>query len=169
MRYVVPAVGALVLIVVVVLLIGWSLPVAHRATREATYRATPAEVFSLITDLKAFPRWRPSVKQVEVLPPADGRPQFREIGKNGSILFQIDSSLPDQRLVTRIADRSLPFGGKWVYELTPRGDSTTLRITEEGEVYNLVFRFVSRFVIGHTATIDEYLRDVGRKFGSAGT
>src|SRR4051794_35016228 len=106
-------VGGLVVIVVVVLLIGWSLPVAHRATREATYRATPAQLFSLITDVKSFPEWRPSVKQVEVLPAVDGRSQFREIGKNGTILFQVDSAQTDQRLVTRIADRSLPFGGKW--------------------------------------------------------
>ena len=159
-------VGGLVVIVVVVLLIGWSLPVAHRVTREATYRATPAQVFSLITDVKAFPQWRPSVTQIEVLPAADGRSQFREIGKNGTILFEIDSAQPDQRLVTRIADRSLPFGGKWTYELTPRGDSTNLRITEDGEVYNPLFRFVSRFVMGHTATIDEYLADVGRRFGT---
>jgi uncharacterized protein YndB with AHSA1/START domain len=162
-------VGGLVFIVVVVLLIGWSLPVAHRVTRDATYRATPAQVFSLITDAKSFPQWRPSVKQVEVLPAVDGHPQFREIGKNGSILFQVDSAQSDQLLVTRIADPSLPFGGKWTYELTRRGDSTNLRITEDGEVYNPLFRFVSRFVIGHTATIDEYLGDVGRRFGQSAT
>jgi len=98
-----------------------------------------------------------------VLPAVSGHAQFREIGKNGSILFEIDSVVPNQRLITRIADRSLPFGGKWTYELTPRGDSTNLRITEDGEVYNPVFRFVSRFVFGHTATIDEYLGDVGRR------
>jgi len=165
MRYVLVAVGALVLIVVVVLLTGLSLPVAHRATREASYRATPAQVFALITDVKSFPDWRPSVKQVEVLPAVDGHGQFREIGKNGSILFRIESAQPDQLLITRIADRSLPFGGKWTYELTPRGDSTNLRITEDGEVYNPLFRFVSRFVMGHTATIDEYLGDVGRRLG----
>ena len=49
--------------------------------------------------------------------------------------------------------------------VTPKGDSTTLRIVEDGEVYNPVFRFVSRFVIGHTATIDRYLRDLGKHFG----
>jgi hypothetical protein len=37
-----------------------------------------------------------------------------------------------------------------------------LRITEDGEVYNPVFRFVSRFVMGHTATMDKYLADVGK-------
>jgi uncharacterized protein YndB with AHSA1/START domain len=168
MRYALIVAGALGFIVLVVLLVGWMLPVGHRATREATYRATPEQVFKLITDVEAFPQWRPSVKEVEVLPAVNGHAQFREIGKNGSILFEIDSLVPNQRLVTRIADRSLPFGGKWTYELTPRGDSTTLRITEDGEVYNPVFRFVSRFVFGHTATIDQYLSDVGRRFTQPG-
>jgi hypothetical protein len=36
-----------------------------------------------------------------------------------------------------------------------------LRITEQGEVYNPVFRFVSRFVIGQNRTIETYLRDLG--------
>jgi uncharacterized protein YndB with AHSA1/START domain len=169
MRYVLMVAGALVLIVLVVLLIGWTLPVSHRATKEATYRATPGQVFKLITDVKSFPQWRPSVKEVEVLPPVDGRSQFREIGKDGKILYQIDSIAPNEYLVTRIADPSLPFGGKWTYQLTPRGDSTTLRITEDGEVYNPIFRFVSRFVFGHTATMDRYLSDVGRRVGQSAT
>jgi uncharacterized protein YndB with AHSA1/START domain len=166
MKYVLIIAGALVLIVLVVVLVGWMLPVGHRATKEATFLATPDEVFALITDVKSFPRWRPSVKEVQMLPPVDGHAQFREIGKDGSILYQVDSMTPYETLVTRIADRSLPFGGKWTYHLTPHGDSTTLRITENGEVYNPIFRFVSRFVIGHTATMERYLSDVGRRFNS---
>ncbi|MFL5567434.1 MAG: SRPBCC family protein [Gemmatimonadaceae bacterium] len=168
MKYVLMAAGGLVLIVLVVLLIGWMLPVTHRASSEATYRATPEQIFKLITDVESFPQWRPSVKKVEALPTANGHGQFREIGKNGSILFEVDSIVQNQRVVTRIADRSLPFGGRWTYEIIPRGDSTSLRITEDGEVYNPLFRFVSRFIFGHTATIDEYLRDVGRRVADAG-
>jgi uncharacterized protein YndB with AHSA1/START domain len=160
MRYVLLTLAAVVALIVVVVLVGWMLPVAHRSTREATFKAAPADLFKLITDVQKAPEWRSSVKEVQVLPSVGGHAQFREIGKNGSILFQVDSIEPDRLLVTRIADRSLPFGGKWTYELVPRGDSTTLRITEDGEVYNPVFRFVSRFIMGHTATIDEYLRDV---------
>ncbi|MFL5530227.1 MAG: SRPBCC domain-containing protein, partial [Gemmatimonadaceae bacterium] len=136
MKYVLMVAGGLVLIVLVVLLIGWMSPVAHRATSEATYRATPEQIFKLITDVESFPQWRPSVKKVEALPTANGHGQFREIGKNGSILFEVDSIVQNQRVVTRIADRSLPFGGRWTYEIIPCGDSTSLRITEDGEVYN---------------------------------
>jgi len=44
------------------------------------------------------------------------------------------------------------------------GNATTLRITENGEVYNVIFRFVSRFVMGHSATIDKYLDAVGTRY-----
>jgi uncharacterized protein YndB with AHSA1/START domain len=167
MKYALIVVAAIAVVVLVVLIAGWMLPVSHRATREATYDATPAQVFGLITDVEAYPRWRPSVKRVEVLPSVNGHSRFREIGSNGAILYEIDTVVPNERLVGRIADRSLPFGGKWTYELLPAGNATTLRITEDGEVYNPIFRFASRFVIGHTATLDQYLNDVGKRLGSA--
>jgi uncharacterized protein YndB with AHSA1/START domain len=163
MRYLLIFGGAVAVVAALVLVAGWILPVAHRATREASYNAPPEDVYKLITNVSAFPEWRPSVKKVEMLPPSNGHARFREIGKNGSILYEIDSLAANRLLVTRIADRSLPFGGKWTYELIPNGVSTTLRITEDGEVYNPIFRFVSRFVFGHSATIDQYLGDAGRR------
>ncbi len=63
------------------------------------------------------------------------------------------------RLMTRIPPGG-PFGGTWSFELTP---STTLTITEHGEVYNVVFRFLSRFVFGHYGTQEQFLRAVGTR------
>jgi len=68
------------------------------------------------------------------------------------------------RLVVRIADPKLPFGGTWTYEITPAPEGSSLRIREDGEVYNPIFRFVSRFVVGYSGTIDAYLKSLGRKF-----
>jgi uncharacterized protein YndB with AHSA1/START domain len=149
-------------IVAVVLMVGWSLPVAHRATRSVALKASAESVFSLISHPGAFPQWRSDVKSVDILSPEAGHEQYREIGSNGAILYCVDSVVPNQRLVTRIVDKSLPFGGTWTYDITRQAESTTLRITEDGEVYNPLFRFVSRFIIGHTASIDRYLSDVQR-------
>ena len=43
------------------------------------------------------------------------------------------------------------------------GSGTRVSITERGEVYNPIFRFLSRFVFGHTGTMETYLRDLARK------
>jgi len=47
--------------------------------------------------------------------------------------------------------------------VTPSGSGTRVRITEHGEVYNPVFRVLSRFVFGHTATLEEFLGNLERK------
>jgi hypothetical protein len=162
MRYVVIALGVVAL--------GLLLPVKHQAIRERTYRATPAQLFALISDVERFPEWRKSVKRVEMLPPVDGQLHYREVGSDGSILFAHVSEIPGRQLVGRIADPTLPFGGGWTFDMIPgsAAGTTTLRITENGEVYNPVFRFVSRFVMGHTATIDRYLGDVATRFPAVG-
>ena len=52
---------------------------------------------------------------------------WREFGKDGTIRYEVERTIPDSTLVMRIADRSLPFGGTWTYTLIPKGDSTTRR------------------------------------------
>jgi uncharacterized protein YndB with AHSA1/START domain len=167
MRIAIIGILVLVALFVIVLAVGWSLPVRHQASRRAVYSAPPDAVYEAITNVSDFPKWRSKVKSVEVEPPVEGKRAFRERGSDGDILYVIDETTPPRRLVTRIADKALPFGGTWTYELTPEGTGTALRITEDGEVYNPLFRFMSRFVFGHSSTIDRYLTDLGKKFGSA--
>lgn len=165
MKYVWAGATVLVVLVIIVVAIGYSLPVKHRGTGEATFKASPEALFSLITNVEAFPTWRSDLKSVEVLPSTDGRKRFREVGGHGTVSYLVEAVEPNRRLVTRIDDKSLPFGGAWTYELVPAaGGSTTLRIVEDGEVYNPVFRFVSRYFMGYDATIKQYLTAVGRKF-----
>ena len=149
-----------------VIAVGWMLPVRHRVSRQATYPASPDMVFAAITKVEDFPSWRSNVKKVDVVIGEPGVRSWRETGSDGAILYVADQITPATRFVTRIADRALPFGGTWTYDLTASGQGTTLRITEDGEVYNLLFRFMSRFVFGHHTTLDTYLRDLGKRFGA---
>jgi uncharacterized protein YndB with AHSA1/START domain len=157
---------AVVLVIVAVLIIGWTLPQQHEVSRSADLPQPADVVWRAITDVGAFPSWRTGVTAIEQLPGAPGHENWRETGKNGRITYEVVESEPPRRLVTKIADRSLPFGGSWTYELSPVDGGTRLTITERGEVYNPVYRFVSRYVMGHTATIDRYLSDLGKKLGS---
>lgn len=161
--------GILVVVALLIVLVGWSLPVRHRVSRQATFAASPDAVYAVIADVEQFPAWRSKVTRVEIVASATGARSFREFGDDGAILYVVDEAVPGRRLVTRIADDSLPFGGTWTFELAPvanAANGTTLRITEDGAVYNPVFRFVSKFIISQHATIDGYLADLGRKFGT---
>src|SRR4051812_47659765 len=111
MRYVWIGAGVLVAIVAVVLIVGYSLPVKHRATAERTVNASPETVFALITDVPGLAAWRDGVKSAEVIPSTDGRKRFREISGDGTITYLVEAIEPNRRLVTRIDDKTLPFGG----------------------------------------------------------
>ena len=152
--------GLLVALVLLLIAIGYALPIGHVATRETTLAAPPERVFSVLRDVEKFPTWRSDVKQVEVLATTPAL-RWRERGDN-DITFEMETAEPPRKIVTRIADKTLPFGGSWTYELSPEGGGTRLAITENGEVYNPLFRFMSRFVFGHTVTIDRFIEDLGR-------
>ena len=152
--------GVLVALILLLIAIGYALPINHVATREASLAAPPERVFSVLRDVEKFPTWRSDVKSVEVLATTPAL-RWRERGDN-DITFEMETVEAPGKIVTRIVDKTLPFGGSWTYDLSPEGGGTKLVITENGEVYNPLFRFMSRFVFGHTATINKYLDDLGR-------
>jgi uncharacterized protein YndB with AHSA1/START domain len=153
----------LVAILVVVLVIGWRLPVKHSASRQAAIASPPETVWKLITDVDAFPAWRGDVKSIERLPDRDGRKVWAEDGSNGRITLAVERSEPPRLLVLRIADPGLPFGGTWTYQIASAPGGSTLTITEDGEIYNPVFRFMARFVFGYEGTLKGYLAAVQKK------
>jgi hypothetical protein len=158
--YIAVAVAALVAIVAV---IGLLLPKTHTATRRARYRQPPEAIYAAIS---GPPDWRPDVKKYEELPAVNGRKRWREVtGWGDAVLYELQEADPPRRLVTRIADDSLPYGGTWNFEITPDATGSGLRITENGEVRNPIFRFLSRTVFSQTATIETYLRSLATKFG----
>jgi hypothetical protein len=155
LKLVLVVLAVLAIAIIAMAAVGYMLPVGHVASREAVLKGKPADVFSAIADVTRYAEWRPDVRSVEVLSWTPLR--WREHGKNGTITFVVEESSTPSRVVARIDDASLPFGGTWTYEVMPAGAGTGVRITERGEVYNPIFRFMSRFVFGQTATIDAYL------------
>ena len=149
---------------IMVVLIGFLLPQQHVASRALSLHRKPEDVFQLISNFQAAPSWRSDVKEIVLLPEADGHVRYREKSTNGAITMEIVESNPPSRMVTRIADQGLPFGGIWIFDISPTAEGCRLNITERGEIYNPVFRFVSRFLVGYHRTLDTYLRNVSRRF-----
>jgi hypothetical protein len=156
---------ALAVAAIIVVLIGFLLPKEHVASRAISLHRKPEDVFHLISDFKAAPSWRSDVQEVELLSPIDGDFRYREKGRNGAIAMEIVESSPPSRMVSQIADKDLPFGGMWIFDISSTPEGCRLNITERGEIYNPVFRFVSRFVLGYDRTLDTYLQNVSRRFG----
>jgi uncharacterized protein YndB with AHSA1/START domain len=154
--------GTVTVLIVALVIAGYLLPAGHVASVEASFDRPPADVFAAIEDVRRYPEWRPDVTRVDVLSESP-RVRWKESGRQGDITFELEDRVAPTRLRSRIADPSLPFGGSWTYEVTPSGSGTRVRITERGEVYHPIFRVLSRFVFGHTATMEQFLQNLAHK------
>lgn len=164
MKWILVSALTIAAIVAVAALIGSRLPRSHHASREQTLAASPEAIWTAITDVEAFPTWRKDVKNAHRLPDREGRPVWVEEGRSGRMTLAVDRMEAPRLLVVRIADPDLPFGGTWTYEITPVADGARLRITEDGEVYNPLFRFMARFIFGYEATIASYVAAIEKRF-----
>ena len=155
--------GGLVVLFALMAAIGAMLPRAHHATRKARFQQPPTAIYGVLI---GPPDWRRDLKAWGPLPARDGRTQWWEQDSHGQkITFELVESRPPTRRVVRIADQGLPFGGTWTFEISRAGEGAEVRISEDGEIYNVIFRFMARFFFGYTASIEGYLRDLGMKLG----
>jgi hypothetical protein len=161
MVWLLAAVGALAGLILALVLIGLLLPKEHTATRTAEFPRAADVVWRVIADVQAYPTWRQDLQRVDVLTEGS-QPVWKEVPRRGgtALTLQLVESDPPRRRVTKIADPKLPFGGHWDFELRPTPGGCTLTITENGEIYNPLFRVLSRS-FNLAATIEAFLAQLG--------
>jgi hypothetical protein len=134
MRWIAFVTGGLVVVVAGIAMIGLMLPRTHKANRTLRIGRSPAEVW----------------------------PALMQATQASSTPVDVLESTPPHRLVTRVTEAEKNFGGTWTVAIAPVPDGSTVTVTEDGWVENPIFRFVSRFVIGHHATMDGVLTQVAK-------
>ena len=166
---VIGVIAGIALLAGVIALIGSRLPKAHTASRSVLLHQSPDQVYAVVRDFASAPNWRSELKRIEVQTQPGQRMHFREEGKNGTVNYELAEDVPSQRMVTRILDTDLGYSGKWTYVFVPDNGGTRVTITEDGEVSNVLFRFMSHYVFGQTATLDGYLTSLAKRFGESPT
>jgi uncharacterized protein YndB with AHSA1/START domain len=156
--------GLLSALALVVVIVGYGLPVEHVARRTLMLSRPTDEVWNVLTDFRGQQEWRRDLEAVDLVQ-GTLRETWREDMGDGAIPFETTEAIPPTRLVRTIADSTLPFGGRWVYTLEATDGGTRLTITEEGTIFNPVFRFVSHFFLNQAATIEGVMRSLARHFG----
>jgi hypothetical protein len=164
MRIALILVASIVVLIALILAVGASLPGHHKASRSIVLWRPTADVYALVRDVASASSWRPDVTRVDLLGVVDGHERFREHDRHHAVTYEIVDNVPGRLLVTRIVDRDLGYSGSWTYDFVPENGGTRVTITEDGEVSNVLFRFVSRIVFGHTATIEKTLEAMRRHF-----
>lgn len=167
MKWVLLALTSLAVVPTLAAFIGSRLAPSHRVSVARTFPVAADVVWTAITDVEAFPSWRAGVKRIERLPDRNGLPAWIEEGRSGNITLAIERMERPRILVGRIADPKLPFGGTWTYEIVPDGIGSRLTITEHGEIYNPMFRFMARFILGYEGTIRSYMSALEKRLAGS--
>jgi len=152
---------AIVLVIGAVAAIGAMLPKRHAVSRSAVFHAGAERLYALVGGTQT---WRPDVRSCEMIEQDGERLQSETDSHGQTILYAVEEPAPD-RIVRRIATKNLPYGGTWSVTFAAKDGGTQVRITEDGEVYNPIFRFVSKFIMGETATMNAYLKALGKAVG----
>jgi len=132
MKWIMIATAALIALIVLATVVGAMLPRNHVASRTIRLHRTPDQVWAAYTQATAA----------------------------SSVPVDVIENDPPRRMVTRVKETEKMFGGTWTCVVTPVPDGATITITEDGWVANPFFRFVSRFIIGHHATMDGVLKQM---------
>jgi uncharacterized protein YndB with AHSA1/START domain len=166
MQWILFIVGGLVGLLILLVIVGMLLPRNHVAASSIELAKPPAEVWGVVRDIGQVPTFWTDIKSSERQPDREGHEVWVQTMKNGFTLpLEIDEDRPPSRLVSRIAmEGKAPFGGSWIYEIAESGTGSRVTVTEDGWVDNPFFRVVSR-IMGHHATLDSYLRALGKRFG----
>jgi uncharacterized protein YndB with AHSA1/START domain len=164
-KWILIVLGGVAGLVVLALVAGVLLPREHRASRSAVFHQPPDVVWAAIRDFAALPAWWSEMQRVERLPDSAGHEVWRQAMSGFAMRLAVAEDEPPRHLVTRVlAADDAPFGGRWIYDLEPLPGGTRLTVTEEGWITNPFFRVVAN-LMGLDATITQYLRALGRKFG----
>ena len=159
MRWILWIGAGLAVLVLIVAVVGALLPKAHTASRTARVSLPPDALYTVLSDVDRYQSWRPDVNSVQRLPDHDGKPAWIEDMSGMKIPLHFERMERPSLLVARIGP-GLAFGGTWTYQIAPAPGGSDVTITENGEVYNVIFRFMARFVFGYHATLDGFLKNL---------
>lgn len=167
MKYLLAILGILLAIPVIPFITGMFISETYSVTVSQTYNAPVASVWYSITEVENFPEWRTGVERVEIISDSGDFLLWKEYYAGPEPLtFKATTRRDSTQFVATIVDEDLPFGGSWTYRLEQSGTGVRLSITEDGQIYSPIYRFISRFIMGYTGTIRQYMDDLKQKTGT---
>lgn len=150
--------------VLLVTVAGMLMPREHTASSEITLKQPVDSVYATLRDIGGMTKWWGDLKVSERVAGAPGE-RWRQ--ESGGFKMQLDvvDATPPTRITTKIVEeKGAPFGGVWVYALSPSNGGTTVTITENGWIGPPPFRVISKLT-GMNRTLDGMLVALGKRFG----
>ena len=160
--------GIVILLLALPLTLGALAPLKHQVSREVVYNHPVERVFDLLSNPLLTPEWNQNSTKVEILP--SKQPDlfiWKEYDRDGGwFIFECVKKERPHRLEVKLEKSSYQaFQGLWTFELSPTGPGnkhTRLKITDEGEIHSVLFRFMFKYVLGEDFSIKSTQDQVGQ-------
>jgi hypothetical protein len=164
MKWIFISLGILIVLIAIVYLIGLLMNVKHEATIQREFKKIGMdEILSVITDYKGYANWRSGIKELTI----DSVNHWTEKNSHGDkVSYRLEMGDEKGKLITRILNKDLAYGGFWEFTFTSIDDGCSIKIVENGEVYNPLFRFMAKYIFGHETTLKNYMNDLEEKLNS---
>lgn len=146
---------------------GKNLPESYEVSRTALYDQPIAAIWEAIADYEKLPLWSQSIESVEKQEDQEGFAVWRLYTRDGHYMdVEVVKEEEPALFVSRVVETDLPFGGGWTFLLVKKGEDTTeVTLKEEGYISSPFWRLVMEFILGKNAMADQYLTELGQKFG----
>ena len=169
MKWILRILGFVILLLVLMLVIGFTLPAHTSYTRTIVLKQPPEKVFAALADIQGMPKWNRNMEKVEILMPVDGKETTRQTLKGGmDMIITTTESSPPSHLVRELGEDG-SFNGSWRYGIVPTPDGgSQVALTEQSGIPNPFFRVMIK-LFGPTKYMDQHLEDLAKHFGETAT
>jgi len=121
MKWLMIALGGIVVLIALAAVIGMTLPKGHVATHEVRLTQPPDSVWAVITDFAQQPEWSELVESSARIGDINGHPAWRENYGGFTVDMETSEWDPPRRLVRVVHAGNAGFRGSWTWELEPDG------------------------------------------------
>ncbi|VAW60777.1 hypothetical protein MNBD_GAMMA09-1521 [hydrothermal vent metagenome] len=149
---------------------GSKIPRESTTSVSQAFNRSEKDIRELILNYKLYPRWRENVYEVTEVPSRNEHPAWKETNENGKttpfqlLSFQNEGNASE--ITIEISGKELNTLGRWHFKIVGHegGLASTLTITEDKLIPNLLARVIKQLRSHGTEHIDSYFRSINNKF-----
>lgn len=158
--------------------LGQLVPEDHAISKSTVLKTSPEKVWRILTNVRDYPAWQPSLESIVFKEQAEGRAVFLERSKRKRETLVVNLEQEYGKTLVRIIEQNCAakqqaqaatpgptFIGSWTIELTTttQHSGTLITITERGTITKPIVRLLQCTVFGYGRRIDRFLRDLSKR------
>lgn len=158
--------SVLILSIAIIYVVGALMPVKHQVSVSRLFAVDKKTLWQLLSDFGTQKDWRRDIVASNKVSESGAINEiWQETDRHGNAIRYENRDIIDEQTLKRvIVSENLAFGGYWMFELETANSQqqamSKLTITEYGEVYHPLFRFIGKYVFGFDGTMKRYLQDL---------